>query len=266
MTRYEKGLQDPPEEMRYVDYGLSVWEREIVESMVPQGAVADLADSFRMLSQSGQLAGLEMQERFYEIGSSSGPGGPPVVPSGGWWPGNAPEPLRQPGLEMPWPKERALLTDEQSAIMADWIHEFLTSVKSTRFGWVSRFDHTFPARSASSALRTLEIGAGTGTHVPFESTGEYVALEASAGLVALIHRRDGLSVVVADCEQRLPWDDDSFDRVLAIHVLEHLYNLAAALKEDYLSAPAQWCLLRRDSLRRGRPLLARAILYDETDV
>ena len=58
--------------MRYVDYGLSVWEREIVESMVPKGAVVDLADLFRMLSESGQLAGLEMQERFYEIGSPRG--------------------------------------------------------------------------------------------------------------------------------------------------------------------------------------------------
>ncbi len=132
---------------------------------------------------------------------------------------------------MSWPKERAPLTDEQSAIMKDWIHEFLTTVKSSRFGWVSRFDHTFPARSASSALRTLEIGAGTGTHVQFESSGEYVALEASDQLAAQIPQRDGLSVVVADCEQRLPWDDDSFDRVLAIHVLEHLYNLPAALEE-----------------------------------
>lgn len=115
--------------------------------------------------------------------------------------------------------------------MEDWIREFLTSVKSTRFGWVSRFDHTFPARSASSALRTLEIGAGTGTHVQFESSGEYVALEASDQLAAQIPQRDGLSVVIADCERRLPWDDDSFDRVLAIHVLEHLYNLPVALQE-----------------------------------
>jgi|ERR1700733_5510232 phosphatidylethanolamine/phosphatidyl-N-methylethanolamine N-methyltransferase len=132
---------------------------------------------------------------------------------------------------MSWPKERAPLTDEQSAIMEDWIREFLTSVKSTRFGWVSRFDHTFPVRSASSELRTLEIGAGTGTHLQYEPNGEYVALEASGQLAAQIPQRDGLSVVVADCEQRLPWDDNSFDRVLAIHVLEHLYNLPAALEE-----------------------------------
>jgi ubiquinone/menaquinone biosynthesis C-methylase UbiE len=114
--------------------------------------------------------------------------------------------------------------------MEDWIREFLTT-KSARFGWVSQFDHTFPASSASPGLRTLEIGAGTGTHVQFEPSGEYVALEFSDQLASQIPQRDGLSVVVADCEQRLPWDDDSFDRVLAIHVLEHLYNLPAALVE-----------------------------------
>jgi SAM-dependent methyltransferase len=133
--------------------------------------------------------------------------------------------------EQSWPKERAALTEEQTAIMEDWINEFLTTVKTARFGWVSRFDHTFPVRSASPELRTLEIGAGTGTHLQFEPNGEYVALEASAQLAAQVVLRDGLSVVVADCEKRLPWDDNSFDRVLAIHVLEHLYNLPAALEE-----------------------------------
>jgi SAM-dependent methyltransferase len=132
---------------------------------------------------------------------------------------------------MSWPKERTPLTEEQTAIMEDWIKEFLTNVKSARFGWVNRFDHSFPVRSASPDLRTLEIGAGTGTHVQFEPDGEYVALEASDQLAAQIVRRDRLSVVVADCEQRLPWEDDFFDRVLAIHVLEHLYNLPAALQE-----------------------------------
>ena len=46
VTRYEKGLKDPPDEMRFVDYGLSVWERRVVESMVPEGAAGDLADLF----------------------------------------------------------------------------------------------------------------------------------------------------------------------------------------------------------------------------
>jgi len=132
---------------------------------------------------------------------------------------------------MSWPKERTSLTEEQSAIMADWINEFLTTVKPSRYGWLTGFDHTFTMRSYAAGQRTLEIGAGTGTHLPFEPTGEYVALEASGELAAKIPRRDGLSVVVGDCEERLPWDDASFDRVLAIHLLEHLYNLPAALDE-----------------------------------
>jgi SAM-dependent methyltransferase len=134
-------------------------------------------------------------------------------------------------LNVSWPKERASLTTEQSAIMSDWINEFLTAVKPSRFGWISRFDHMFTVRSATPGCRTLEIGAGTGTHLPYEPNGEYVSLEGSSELAAQIPRRDGLSVIVADCEKRLPWDDNSFDRVLAIHLLEHLYNLPAALDE-----------------------------------
>jgi SAM-dependent methyltransferase len=132
---------------------------------------------------------------------------------------------------MTWPKKRPTLTEQQSSIMADWINEFLTNVKPSRFGWLTGFDNRFALRSYGSDRHTLEIGAGTGTHVPFEPNGDYVALEASADLAAQIPRRAGLSVVVADCEERLPWEDDTFDRVIAIHLLEHLYNLPAALDE-----------------------------------
>jgi NDP-sugar pyrophosphorylase family protein len=72
VTRYEKGLVNPPAEMQYVDYGISVWQRKIVDSMVPRGATADLADLFGTLSGAGQLAGFEARERFYEIGSTKG--------------------------------------------------------------------------------------------------------------------------------------------------------------------------------------------------
>jgi NDP-sugar pyrophosphorylase family protein len=72
VTRYQKGLENPPGEMQFVDYGISVWRRDVVDAMVPKGAQADLADLFDLLSESGQLAGLEAQERFYEIGSPKG--------------------------------------------------------------------------------------------------------------------------------------------------------------------------------------------------
>jgi hypothetical protein len=57
--------------MVHVDFGLTVLTREAVESH-PAGAAFDLADLYRTLSLRGELAGLEVSERFYEIGSLAG--------------------------------------------------------------------------------------------------------------------------------------------------------------------------------------------------
>jgi NDP-sugar pyrophosphorylase family protein len=59
-------------EMRWIDYGLSVLTRAVVVERVPPGTVADLADLQRDLSASGELAGLEVEQRFYEAGSPAG--------------------------------------------------------------------------------------------------------------------------------------------------------------------------------------------------
>jgi NDP-sugar pyrophosphorylase family protein len=72
VTRYEKGLTTIPGEMRYVDYGLSVFRRSTVERWMPPDVVVDLADTFKTLSAGGELAGYEAKGRFYEIGSPGG--------------------------------------------------------------------------------------------------------------------------------------------------------------------------------------------------
>jgi MurNAc alpha-1-phosphate uridylyltransferase len=66
---YDKTRRDP--EMRYIDYGLTVLSRAVVERL-PAGEVSDLADLYRRLSTSGELAGHEVQQRFYEVGSPQG--------------------------------------------------------------------------------------------------------------------------------------------------------------------------------------------------
>ena len=43
----------------------------------------------------------------------------------------------------------------------------------------------------------------------------------------------GVNTICADCQTRMPFDDGYFDRILAVHVLEHLPNLPAALDEIY---------------------------------
>jgi NDP-sugar pyrophosphorylase family protein len=58
--------------MTHIDYGLSVLSRDLIATRVRRGQTADLADVFRDLSLVGELAGYEVTERFYEVGSPEG--------------------------------------------------------------------------------------------------------------------------------------------------------------------------------------------------
>ena len=70
---YDKRRQTrPAADFAYIDYGLSALERRLVETEVPVAGKADLADLFHALSVRGELAGLEVRERFHEIGSPEG--------------------------------------------------------------------------------------------------------------------------------------------------------------------------------------------------
>ena len=69
---YRKGIDPPPASMRYIDYGLSVLTRPIVEERIPGQQPYDLAELLTELSRQGLLAGFPVQDRFYEIGSPRG--------------------------------------------------------------------------------------------------------------------------------------------------------------------------------------------------
>ena len=69
LLEYNKHAPRP--EMKFIDYGLGVLTRRVLENY-PAGERFDLADVYHTLSLKGQLAGYELHERFYEIGSHSG--------------------------------------------------------------------------------------------------------------------------------------------------------------------------------------------------
>jgi NDP-sugar pyrophosphorylase family protein len=70
---YDKTRTHPrAEEMRYIDYGLSVFQRDTIGNYVPPGQRVDLADVFQSLSRGGRLQGFVVAQRFYEIGSPTG--------------------------------------------------------------------------------------------------------------------------------------------------------------------------------------------------
>ena len=70
---YLKGHPDPDAAgLPFIDYGISVLRRDVVAELVPPGGTGDLADVFHALSVDGRLAGFEVHQRFYEVGSPAG--------------------------------------------------------------------------------------------------------------------------------------------------------------------------------------------------
>jgi len=63
--------KEKPPQMRHIDYGLGVF-RAAAFAGCPRAAVVDLAAVQTDLCTRGELAGYEVKERFYEIGSPAG--------------------------------------------------------------------------------------------------------------------------------------------------------------------------------------------------
>jgi len=69
ILRYDK--RNPTAQMRHIDYGLGALAAEAFD-LYPDGAVVDLATIYEGLLAREQMAGFEVTERFYEIGSPGG--------------------------------------------------------------------------------------------------------------------------------------------------------------------------------------------------
>lgn len=109
-----------------------------------------------------------------------------------------------------------------------------------RFGIIEKFNHGFPVKHSRPGFKTtIEIGAGLGEHLLFEKlTPEqergYYCNEYRPNMAAEILRRfPRVNTVVGDCQVRMDFADGFFDRFIAVHVLEHLPNLPAAIREAY---------------------------------
>jgi NDP-sugar pyrophosphorylase family protein len=70
-VRYRKG-EHTLGELTHIDYGLSVLATATVFDRIPGDSVVDLAEMLTALGDEDLLAGYEVHERFYEIGSPSG--------------------------------------------------------------------------------------------------------------------------------------------------------------------------------------------------
>jgi len=73
VTMYSKESEKPkPPCMTYVDYGLSLFRRDFIKNYIPPNEKVDLSTILKIVSAKKELAGYEVFERFYEIGSEIG--------------------------------------------------------------------------------------------------------------------------------------------------------------------------------------------------
>jgi len=129
------------------------------------------------------------------------------------------------------------LTSDQQVIADDFIR-YWHEVLPKRFSVADRFGHQYVARTAPAEFtRTLEIGAGLGEHLAYETLSpaqlqNYYTVDIRENMVAgLREAYPGVNAMVGDCQERQPFPNGFFDRIVAIHVLEHLPNLPAAIRE-----------------------------------
>ena len=136
-----------------------------------------------------------------------------------------------------WPKVFPPLSPEQIVINDDFIlywHEVLPR----HYSIVDEFNHNYVVKAAPKEFtRTLEIGAGTGEHLKYEHLDDqqkenYFAVDIRENMIEKLRNQfPEIHAVVGDCQMRMNFEDGYFDRILAIHVLEHLPNLPAAVRE-----------------------------------
>lgn len=107
-------------------------------------------------------------------------------------------------------------------------------ISPQKYGLYDQFNRRYPIRNSPAGGRVLEIGAGLGEQIVQENLDitEYYALELLPEMAAEIKKRfPQVRVTVGDCQKRLDFPDRFFDRVQAVHVLEHLTDLPAAIRE-----------------------------------
>ena len=69
IVAYDKKQRTP--RMKYIDYGLGAFTARAFDR-VPADQAFDLAELYQAILADGELAGMEIQQRFYEIGSPTG--------------------------------------------------------------------------------------------------------------------------------------------------------------------------------------------------
>jgi len=106
---------------------------------------------------------------------------------------------------------------------------------------VMRASHKFAEKAFSDQVhfsRVLEVGAGTGEHLPFviHSFDEYILTDFDQKALDIANNKysdkyAGKLKFQKQSGEQLSYNDNVFDRVIATHILEHIYQPHLVVKE-----------------------------------
>jgi len=136
-----------------------------------------------------------------------------------------------------FPKKVPYLTKKQLKIKDDFMLYWLNNLRQN-YGIIENFNHNFVVKNSNKDfLTTLEIGSGIGEHLKYEKLTKnqkkkYFALDTRKNVLKQLKKEHpNVKTILGDCQKKIKFRSNYFDRIIAIHVLEHLPNLPATVKE-----------------------------------
>ena len=136
-----------------------------------------------------------------------------------------------------WPKKFPNFSEEQKKINDDW-QKYFHEINHNKFSGITHWGHNYVVRnSPSNYINTLEVGPGLGEHLKYEKLSEeqtkgYIGIELRKNMANEFKKNyPEIEIIIGNCEEIVPYKDGSFDRIIAMHLLEHLSDLPAFLKQ-----------------------------------
>ena len=140
-----------------------------------------------------------------------------------------------------FPKKIKKLSKKKKFISDSFIKLWHQELK--KISIIENFNHNYVARSKiifrereRGRIKTLEIGAGIGNHLYYEELKhqDYYCIEIRNNMIIEIKKKfPQVTCIKGDIQKNTGFDNNFFNRIHAIHVLEHLPNLPRAINEIY---------------------------------
>ena len=141
-----------------------------------------------------------------------------------------------------FPKVITKISNKDKIIFDDFMkvwHKELNTKK--RFNLIENFNHNYSAKSHllsnfKKKINTLELGCGIGTHLNYENleNQNYFVVDIRKNMLEVLKTKfNTISIIESDIQKKMNFNNEYFDRINAIHVLEHLPDLPACIDEVY---------------------------------